>query len=795
MKAKLFLTIVSCLMMSALLFIGAPARGALADGNGTNFESYALGNINGQDGWTKSGGYDVAVVSNTYGYASFGAQSLRISDAVTSGSFGDQTFARPLINGVGETAATAGPYSVGTRQKHFEMQFDLASTLATLQTGLHVSVSPDRGDGSRMSYLRFEDRSDGIHVFFDDVTDPGPVGTVATFNDPDIATVTRAPHTIKMTMDMVDGPGNDVVKVYIDGVLKVTGTSWEDYYRYDPEAAAEQSPRIIKTVLFRAGGTAVPADAGKGFLVDNLSLASSVPADTTIVVTPSSPNTWFFYDDDFPGGIGNFVTGPATPPLGTGSVHLALPHNPNADANHQPRQAISTLAYAGTRLSQITNFQYSTYGNSVPGANDTIYLQFDVDYNATDGNTNYQGRLVYLPYTAGSIVANTWQTWSPMTQGIWYSSRLNAFPNGSGNQCGLPAGCTWSQVLSTFPNAGIMANNGGVHLKAGGPADGFDGNVDDFVIGVNNSNTTYNFESGSTALVFVPNNANVGVGGQTVIGIDLNNVVGVYGFEFQVSYDASKASATGVWADNATPQFQFFRTNPPATIPGGWNAQCASGTCKFAVSHTAPQTAVTGSGPLAFIVLTGVAPGTFTMNFSSDIVSDIDGGPIAHTTNTANITVYGFTTVSGTVLMQGRATPITSGTVTLTDLGGNFPPVTANFSALNGTYTFSNVPALPGGSSYQFDAAHSLYLGNRQTQTLTPGTPYTAPTTTLRGGDADNSGLIDISDLSCIGAAFGGSPTVCGATGSTDINADGTVNILDLVLTGGNYGLATPRPW
>ena len=46
-------------------------------------------------GWTKSGPYDVAVSDvSTFPAASeygFGAQALRLSDAVTSGSFSDQT--------------------------------------------------------------------------------------------------------------------------------------------------------------------------------------------------------------------------------------------------------------------------------------------------------------------------------------------------------------------------------------------------------------------------------------------------------------------------------------------------------------------------------------------------------------------------------------------------------------------------------------------------------------------------------------------------------------------------------
>ncbi|MCL4418599.1 hypothetical protein M1146_00690 [Patescibacteria group bacterium] len=265
---------------AGVLMFGATIVPAFADSVSVNFESplYAISNINGQDGWSKTGAFDVAVVSNTYGFGTFGSQSLRTSDAVTSGSFGDQTFAKPLTDSVGETASTNGSFSPGAKQRHFEMQFDIASTMPTVQTGMHVSVSPDRGDGSRMSYLRFEDATNGINVFFDDVQQPGPCVPVscANFVETQVGTdLTRTvPHTIKLTLDTLDGPGNDVVKVYIDGSLVHTGTSWEDYYRFDPEAFAEQSPRIVKTVLFRESGAATPADAGNGFLIDNLSLLS-----------------------------------------------------------------------------------------------------------------------------------------------------------------------------------------------------------------------------------------------------------------------------------------------------------------------------------------------------------------------------------------------------------------------------------------------------------------------------------------------------------------------------------------
>jgi len=235
-----------------------------------DFESYSLGSINGQDGWTRTGSYD-HVVDVSGGASGFGAHSLRISDAYTSGSFADMTFAKPLVNPVGETGATAGAFTGGTRRTHFEVQFDLASVLPTLQPGMTVSMSPDRGDGSRMSYLRFEDWADGIHVFFDDVEG---TSNPANFVETDIATLSRTPHRIRLSMTCVDGPSNDVVQVFVDGALKITGTSWENYYRYDTEAAPEPTPRIVKTVIFRTSATAHPADLGKGFLFDNLTLSS-----------------------------------------------------------------------------------------------------------------------------------------------------------------------------------------------------------------------------------------------------------------------------------------------------------------------------------------------------------------------------------------------------------------------------------------------------------------------------------------------------------------------------------------
>ena len=267
----------------SICLLGSPVV-ALASSTSIDFESYAIGTIHNQDGWSSSGAagsgcavYDHAVVAAaSYGYASFGSRSLRISNAVTSGCFGDQTFSKSLTDEAGETTATNAGLSGGTRKTHFEAQWDFASTTpAAEQVGLSVVASPDRGDGSRMSWVQMTDTPTGLAVNFFDVqgtTDPANfVGPTPVETGLD----RTAPHTIKITIDFIDGPSNDIVRVYVDGNLRLTGTTWENYYEFDSEAQPEGGPRTVDSILFRTGGIAMPALAGYGFLIDNLSLSTS----------------------------------------------------------------------------------------------------------------------------------------------------------------------------------------------------------------------------------------------------------------------------------------------------------------------------------------------------------------------------------------------------------------------------------------------------------------------------------------------------------------------------------------
>lgn len=249
-----------CAVAVSLVFAGS----ALADSTTIDFESptYTTGSINGQDGWSSTGPYDQEVAGSAV--AGFGSQSLRISNAVTSGSFGDHTFSKEL----GEPAGESG-------KSYFEASWQFASTVpGAEQPGLSVVASPDRGDGARMSWIQMADTPTGLAVNFYDYQDglnPGCSGSDFVFTEVATGLDRAVSHTIAVRMWFVPGAGNDVVQVLVDGTLRHTGTSWEDYFR-----SCEGNPtRNVDSILFRTGGTAAPATQGNGFLIDNLSLASA----------------------------------------------------------------------------------------------------------------------------------------------------------------------------------------------------------------------------------------------------------------------------------------------------------------------------------------------------------------------------------------------------------------------------------------------------------------------------------------------------------------------------------------
>ena len=199
---------------------------------------------------------------------------MQISDATANGSFGDWVFSPkvPDASGAGTLRNFTATFNISTAP-------GARSTPDPAPNGTqynHVSISPDNGQGARMSYLRFENRPDGVHVFFDDASS-GTFGQSVNSTETDIATLTAGQkHVVRFDMSLTPSNGKDTVRVYLDGQLQETGTSWKIYYQDDPEQAPQNNQvPVTNSLIMQARGAANTSDTGKGFLIDSVRLASS----------------------------------------------------------------------------------------------------------------------------------------------------------------------------------------------------------------------------------------------------------------------------------------------------------------------------------------------------------------------------------------------------------------------------------------------------------------------------------------------------------------------------------------
>lgn len=265
--------------------------------------------------------------------------------------------------------------------------------------------------------------------------------------------------------------------------------------------------KFVTATLLAAGILALAACGGAGVqetLDDgDLEISSGtirVSPANTVPFPPSSPSQWFFLNESPSGGvgIGSFVNGPATPPIGTGSVSLFV--------NGTGRMNIGTLQFAGTRFRDLRVLRYSTYVDSASHAVNNFAapsLQLEYDADSTDSNTAFQGRLVYEPYYSGTVTPNIWQTWDTL-QGKWWASPNTVSP--VDNVCPQSNPCTVAQIRSQFPNLIVNQTTTGAPLgrlliRMGGPVSNtvnvqFTGNADRLVIrrAWESANTVFNFE-------------------------------------------------------------------------------------------------------------------------------------------------------------------------------------------------------------------------------------------------------------------------------------------------------------
>lgn len=219
--------------------------------------------------------------------------------------------------------------------------------------------------------------------------------------------------------------------------------------------------------------------------------AGAQACGTTIEVTPANLQGWQIQTNTTQSVT--FVTGPATPPIGVGSARLAV----GADGSGAAQ--LRNPNYSGTSLSSLSNLAYSTYVQQYGSGGQAPYIILNVDYDS-DGILDdllffepvYQDATFFPSNPQGPLTLNTWQTWDALNGGWWSVNGTAGATPGTGVK-------PLSDIIAAEPAATIVNSgaSGGVRIVAGfgaGAWDNFIGNVDDFVIGVNGCNTTFNFE-------------------------------------------------------------------------------------------------------------------------------------------------------------------------------------------------------------------------------------------------------------------------------------------------------------
>jgi hypothetical protein len=251
------------------------------------------------------------------------------------------------------------------------------------------------------------------------------------------------------------------------------------------------------------------AKFGIGLLAAGLFAAPALGGQ--IEVTPSNMNGWSFLSTDSNGdpavsapytnAVGQMVTGPGTPPLGTGSAELKTGAG-GGDGSEQ----ITTDNFDGDSLSSLTALGYSTYdvtnngdqfpylkiSFTSPEGDDAIF--FEPPYQTpSSGNPA-------LP-NQGATQMNTWQTWDVLDGGFWDDNGVLSSPGTfeDANDLGV-------QPLSTFLSAYAGATITGVSLRVGyaSPSDNFEGYMDNFTIGVNGATTNYDFDPNPAVVTPLP---------------------------------------------------------------------------------------------------------------------------------------------------------------------------------------------------------------------------------------------------------------------------------------------------
>jgi hypothetical protein len=231
------------------------------------------------------------------------------------------------------------------------------------------------------------------------------------------------------------------------------------------------------------------------FLAIDNSERANIVQDAPIKVQPANLNGWTTQTGALSGSntsASQYVAGPATAPLGRGSLQVTT--GANGDSFLILRNPNFNLA----RIANLTSLSYDTYVTShVDSQAHAISLEIDTDNDGIKDDRlwfepAYQGVAYFPSNPQGPLTTGAWQHWDALHGGWYADSGAGGATPGSGVK-------SLATYLAARPNARIVnvPAGGGLRLYTGGGApswNNFDGNADNLKIGVSGNDTTYDFD-------------------------------------------------------------------------------------------------------------------------------------------------------------------------------------------------------------------------------------------------------------------------------------------------------------
>jgi hypothetical protein len=223
-----------------------------------------------------------------------------------------------------------------------------------------------------------------------------------------------------------------------------------------------------------------------------LALAASVGTASAagfhyVRVTPGNFNAIFSVQTTLPTSSYRFVTGPAKPPLGRGSLELTTVDSSGHQQHLETQQR-------GAPIASVSQMGYWTYRHPESTGNPLVVaaLNMEVLTNPSgSGGTFGYTTLVFEPIynQPPPVTSGSWQAWDAFRSGtaLWWST--HAIPGVCAQLCLVP----WSVIVATNPQAVVFSY--GVNQGSTNP--GITSNVDALYIATHTDAWVYDFEPGS----------------------------------------------------------------------------------------------------------------------------------------------------------------------------------------------------------------------------------------------------------------------------------------------------------